>query len=134
VLGPPSRVLPHGAFPAALVAFVLAQIALVAGGLTLVRAWRGAPAGGPRGPRLTLVLRGAVVVVCCATGTAAYETAAAFANSSWTPAAWLSLAGPALGIAATAATLSTSWRLARAARAANAATSQHSIRAPIRTI
>ncbi len=131
VLGPPGRVLPYGAFPSGLVAFVLAQVALVAGGLTLVRAWRAAPAGGPRGPRLALVLRGAVVVTCCAAGAVAYGTAdavarASSASSGWTPVAWLSLASLALGVAATAATLSRCWRLATAARAAGAAISQQS--------
>ena len=125
-LGSPGRVFPHGAFAGELSAFVLGQVALVAGGLTLVRAWRAAPVGGLRGPRLGLVLRGALVVVGCAAAMVAYETADVLARAfagfgGWPAAALLPLAGLALGLGVTAATLVRSSRLARAARAAGAA-------------
>ncbi len=53
-------------FPAGVLGFVFGQIALAAGGLTLVRLYRARETGGPRGMRLTLVLRGARVVTACA--------------------------------------------------------------------
>ena len=53
-------------FPAGVLGFVFGQIALVAGGLTLVRLYRARETRGPRGVRLTLVLRGARVVTACA--------------------------------------------------------------------
>ncbi len=53
-------------FPAGVLGFVFGQIALVAGGLTLARLYRARETGGPRGVRLTLVLRGARVVAACA--------------------------------------------------------------------
>jgi hypothetical protein len=117
VLGPPGRVFDRGAFPEGLVAFVLAQVAIVAGGLTVVRAWRAAPFGGPRGPRLALVLRGAVVVLCCAGGTVAAATVDGLTSgaSGWHAGAWLSLAAIGIGVAVTAATVSRSWRRAVAA-------------------
>jgi hypothetical protein len=117
----------YRAFPTGLVAFVLTQVALVAGGLTLVRAWRAAPAGGPRGPRLLLVLRGGLVVVRCAVGTVTYGIADALttsAGSDGTLTAWLGLAVLTLGAAATAATLSRSWRGARVAGIASVAGSR----------
>jgi hypothetical protein len=123
ILGRPGPVLPHSAFPDGVATFVLAQVALMAGGLTLVRAWREAPAGGPRGRRLAAVHRGAVVVVGCATGTVALRTAEAVAHSGsgWTVATWLVLASLGLGVAVTAVTLFRSWRQATAAGIASAA-------------
>ncbi len=56
----------RGGFPAGLLGFVFGQIALVAGGLTLVRLYRSRETRGPRGVRLTLVLRGARVITVCA--------------------------------------------------------------------
>jgi hypothetical protein len=53
-------------FPAGVLGFVFGQIALVAGGLTLIRLYRARETRGPRGIRLTLVLRGARVVTACA--------------------------------------------------------------------
>lgn len=117
VLGPASGVLPWGSGPAMIEVplFVLPQVALVAAGLTLVRVWRAAPDGGPRGARLALVLRGALVVVSCAVGSVvcgAVDVLASWSGPGWTPAAWLALVGLALGGAVTGATLSRSRRLA----------------------
>lgn len=53
-------------FPAGLVTFVFGQIACVAAGLTLMRCYRARATRGPRGVRLTLVLRGTLVVTVCA--------------------------------------------------------------------
>jgi hypothetical protein len=53
-------------FPAGVLGFVFGQIALVAAGLTLVRLNRARETRGPRGVRLTLVLRGARVITACA--------------------------------------------------------------------
>jgi hypothetical protein len=53
-------------FPAGLLSFVFAQVAVVTGALTLVRVWRSGATHGPRGVRLALVLRGAQAVVVCA--------------------------------------------------------------------
>jgi len=117
VLGAAGGVLPWGSGPAiiGLPLFVLPQVALVAAGLTLVRVWRAAPDGGPRGARLALVLRGALVVVSCAVGSVvcgAVDVLASWSGRGWTPAAWLALVGLALGGAVTGATLSRSRRLA----------------------
>jgi hypothetical protein len=53
-------------FPAGVLGFVFGQIALVAGGLTVIRLYRARETRGPRGMRLTLVLRGARVIAACA--------------------------------------------------------------------
>jgi len=115
VLGPTGGVLAWGSRPGpvGLALFVLPQVALVAAGLTLVRVWRAGPSGGPRGARLALVLRGALVVVSCTVGTVVCAAVDAIASSSgWTPAAWPALGGLALGGAVTSVTLSRSRRLA----------------------
>jgi hypothetical protein len=53
-------------FPAGLLTFIAGQIAVVAGGLTLIRLFRARATRGPRGVRLALVLRGTMVVTICA--------------------------------------------------------------------
>jgi hypothetical protein len=124
MLAPPGVVLRDHGFPAGLVMFVLAQVALVAGGLTLVRAWGAASEGGPRGPRLFLILRGGLVVVACAAGAMTYGIADALTTSAGphgTLTAWLGLAGVALGATATAATLAKGWRGASVAGMASLA-------------
>jgi hypothetical protein len=112
ILGPVGRRLQAGEFPAAVIPFVLSQVAVVAGALTLVRWWRAAPEGGPKGARLVLILRGASVVVACATASVAWD---AVAGRGLTPAAWTILAGIGATAAVTAVMLRRSWRLAAAA-------------------
>ncbi len=101
----PGRALFDNEFPASIVAFVLGQVAFVAGGLTLVRAWRSRRAGGPRGARLELILRGTFVVLACAL--AGVFDAAAHAVSSgagWGASAWAPFAVLVLGAALTGTT------------------------------
>jgi hypothetical protein len=114
-VGPLGRLIPTGAFPVTTVPFVLGQVALVAGALTLIRSRRTAPEGGPRGARLVLILRGVTVVVACAGTSVAVD---AIAGRGITAASWAALAGIGTAAAATAVTVSRSWRLAAAAGAA----------------
>ena len=114
-LGPAHRLFPwtDSVFPTSFTAFVLVQVAVVAGALSLVRAWRPGLTGRPRGARLALVCRGAVVVVCCVAVTVLIGAADALNSSSRSATAWLALAGLAAGVAGTCATLVRSRRLAR---------------------
>jgi HAAS len=116
-LAPAHKLFPwtDGVFPTSLLCFVLVQVAVVAGALTVVRAWREAPTSGPRGLRLALVFRGAVVVVWCAAATVVLGAASGFGSSGQSAAAWLALAGLTAAIAGTCGTLVRSRRLARRA-------------------
>jgi hypothetical protein len=115
----------QGRFPAGLLAFVFGQVALLAGGLTLVRVWRARldrepgqapPALALSGTRLTLVLRGAQVVFACVAGTLICAVAVALsASSSPTPGVWVSIA--VLGAGAVLGTIPL-WRASHRAWAA----------------
>jgi hypothetical protein len=86
-------------FPAGVLAFVFAQVAVVAGALTLVRIWRARATRGPRGVRLALVLRGAQVVVVCAVVLVGCGVAGASSRLGATPPrAWVVLALLAAGV------------------------------------
>jgi len=111
VLGSPAPTL--AGFPVGLLAFVLAQVAVVAGALTLVRAWRG-----PGGARLVLILRGSLVVICCAACTVACAAIAGAVRGGPSLGGWIALATIALGTAGTAVALAKSWGRARIAGAA----------------
>jgi HAAS len=115
-LGPAGHALAAQPFPGGLVNFFLAQVALVAGALTLLRVWRAAPDGGPAGARLLLVLRGASVVLACTVATVAYDAALAARGLE----AWLALGGLAAGALLVAPVLLRGWRLATASTAARA--------------
>jgi HAAS domain-containing protein len=81
----PGRPLFVTVFPSGVVAFVLGQVALVAGLLTFAR--------GLAGGRLALILRGGLVVLACATVAVVYGTARAIAvDAGWVPLAMLALA------------------------------------------
>jgi hypothetical protein len=87
-------------FPAGVVSFVVAQVAVLAGTLTLVRVWRAEPTHGPRGVRLTLVLRGAQVVVVSALALVGCGLAVAISRPGATPGrVWVVLALLAAGVA-----------------------------------
>ena len=89
-------------FPAGVVDFVFAQVAVVAGTLTLVRIWRAGSTRGPRGVRLALVLRGSQVVFACALVLLFSGLAAAIARAGATPArVWIVLALLAAGVGRT---------------------------------
>lgn len=107
----------QGRFPAGLLPFVFGQVALLAGGLTLVRVWRARHDREPgQAARLTLVLRGAQVVFACVVGTLICALAVALsASSSPSPGVWVSIA--LLGGGAVAGTIPL-WRASHRARAA----------------
>jgi hypothetical protein len=91
-------------FPSGVFAFVLGQVALVAGGVTFVRGF--ATGGGPRGARLALVMRGAYVVLACAVaGAVDGVVRAATDGGGWGVDAWVALALLVCGAAATGATV-----------------------------
>lgn len=100
-------------FAARGLSFVFGQIALVAGGLTLMRIWRASSTRGPRGVRLVLVLRGAQVVLGCAIVTLGCGIALAVSHPSETPTrVWVALGVLGVGILAAAAVV---WRTRRRA-------------------
>jgi hypothetical protein len=121
ILGPAGRRLTPGPFPVGLIGFVLAQVALVAGGLTVLRGLRAGPEGGPHGPRLALILRGAVVVVTCSGITLAYDVVTALAGSRVSLKGWIAVGALAAGTAGTAIMLALGWRRAALARPHGAA-------------
>jgi hypothetical protein len=100
----PGRAVFGTVFPSGVFAFVLGQVALVAGGVTFVRAF--APAGGPRGARLALVMRGAYVVLACAVAGAVYGAIrVASAGGGWGVDAWTALGLLVLAAVGTGATV-----------------------------
>ncbi len=118
LVGPLGRLVPWGRydFPWSIAGFVLAQVALVAGALSVARALCAAPIGGPSGHRLRFLLRGGAVVVGC--GTLIVTGAAllgAFADTGWTPLDWGALALVMLLVIATGVELVRSARVAAAA-------------------
>jgi hypothetical protein len=116
VTSAPGRPVFQAVFPSGVFAFVLGQVALVVGVVTFVRGF--APAGGPRGARLALVMRGAYVVLACAMAASIYGMVrAATAGSGWGVDAWIALALLVLGTAATAMAVATSRTPAAAASA-----------------
>ena len=103
-------------FPAGVLGFVFGQIALVAGGLTVVRLYRARETRGPRGMRLTLVLRGARVVTACAWVTLLCGlTVVQDAHGTPPPASTISLAGLAAMVVFLTGALRRSRRRASAA-------------------
>ena len=103
-------------FPAGVLGFVFGQIALVAGGLTLVRLHRARETRGPRGIRLTLVLRGARVVMACAWVTLFCGVAVVRdAHGAPPPASTIALAGLAATVVVFTGVLRRSRRRASAA-------------------
>ncbi len=115
LIGAPGRSLFAGAFPFSVPAFVLGQVALVAGALTFVRAWRARREGGPRGARLTLVLRGTLVVLgCAAAGIVDALVRALIAGHVWGVGGAAALVALLFGTMATGATLMRSRRKALA--------------------
>jgi len=113
VLGPPGRAFEAQPFPSGLIDFVLGQVALVAGTLTLLRGLRATAEGGPAGTRLALVLRGAVVVLACTAVTVAHDAAL-------TVGGWAVLAVLAVGSIVTGVMLVRGLRFAAAAGASAA--------------
>jgi HAAS len=115
-LGPAGHTVDAQPFPSGLVHFFLAQVALVAAALTLLRLWRAAPEGGPTGARLVLVMRGASVVLACAVAMVAYDAVLAARGPRVWPLLGALLAGVVLALPA----LVRGWRLAAASTAATA--------------
>lgn len=91
--GAPGRPLFVTTFPSGVVAFMLGQVALVAGLLTFAR--------GLTGARVALVVRGSAVVLACATVAVVYGTGRAIAmDAGCVPLALLALTTAATGVTA----------------------------------
>ncbi|HZU40276.1 MAG TPA: permease prefix domain 1-containing protein [Solirubrobacteraceae bacterium] len=83
--GPLARMAPFGGLPVAALAFVLGQVGVVAGALTVLRGWRLRETGPERLVRLTLLVRGADVVLACLGGIMLCELPGVVASiSHWT--------------------------------------------------
>jgi hypothetical protein len=87
----------------------------VAGGLTFARSWRARRQGGPRGARLTLILRGTLVVLGCAAAALVDALVRALVvGHAWGADGSIALVVLSFGTMATGATLMRSRRRARA--------------------
>jgi hypothetical protein len=125
MLGAPGSAVFRGDFPLGVVPFVLGQVALVAGGLTLARAWLGGAHGRLRGPRLALVLRGTLVVLSCAGIGLLFGAGRGLTEARWGPGHWVPLGALAVASAATAIVQARAARRARATPAARPPDAEH---------